>query len=145
MKVPNQKKDETVKSLFWQRQTDNGAYRGPRVHCILGKLYTKIEDLKSLIKSLFWERQTFLEGQTDNVAYRGFVWDEKISWIIRKLHIEKQGPKWRDKRVIRFCRKLWQTDRPTNQPGNRQKDIRVHRTHQTNRQKIKAWNMISTL
>ena len=118
------KKLKASTSLFWERHTENGDFRSavwnekksPRVYCILGKLYTKIEDLKSLIKSLFWERQTFLEGQTDNVAYRGFVWDEKISWIIRKLHIEKQGPKWRDKRVIRFCRKLWQTDQPTDQP-----------------------------
>ena len=45
---------KNVPRSFWERQTDNGAFRGavwnekrsPRVHCILGKLHTKNEGLK---------------------------------------------------------------------------------------------------
>ena len=67
MKVLYQKMEKlkASRSLFWERRTDNGAFRGAvwnekishRVHCILGKLHTKNEGLK-------WYDKTFL-GQTD--------------------------------------------------------------------------------
>ena len=59
------KKLKASRSLFWERQTDNGTFRGvvwnekrsPREQYILGKLHTKNEGLK-------WYDKTFL-GQTD--------------------------------------------------------------------------------
>ena len=91
------------------------------VYWIKRKLYAKILGLFSRFGKMICLSSNFRDRQTDIVAYRGDECNQRVYWILGKLHAKKSKT-YVDKKDKRPFRKLSQTNRPTNQATDQPTD-----------------------